>query len=411
MVVKSWKTLKMCPLYPLHLIFSWGFLILFLWIWGGQTLASALEMKTESSIQLLMDQVTVNEVNVNEGEEKTITVFIEDLPPDAVAELLLKKESDDPFSHIRISPEKVPLRYDPISQNYSGDANVSGDFLGFSKIKFFMSYGNSPDDEMLQKEEPLHEVSVKVHRKTTTLDIIFIHVVIGIVLIAYINMGCAIDLHIIKETLKRPVAPAIGLVSQYLFMPLMSFILGYFLFPTRPDFWLGLFFTGCAPGGGGSNMWTYVLEGSLDLSITMTFLSTIFAFAALPLWVYALGPRIFADGYYGKLPYRNIAFLVFGLVVPCGIGLAIRRYFPRVVLAGFCLPFLGFVFGGTVAVLMKRKWEDIVAISIETGVQNTGLAIALGKLSPLDDIAIVMPVAVRDHDSYSSLYLLSLPNI
>ncbi|KAB7499605.1 P3 protein [Armadillidium nasatum] len=319
----------------------------------------------------------------------------------------------------------------------SGDTNVSGDFLGFSKIKFFMSYGNSPDDEMLQKEEPVHEVSVKVHRKTTTLDIIFIHVVIGIVLIAYINMGCAIDLHIIKETLKRPVAPAIGLVSQYLFMPLMSFILGYFLFPARPDFWLGLFFTGCAPGGGGSNMWTYVLEGSLDLSITMTFLSTIFAFAALPLWVYALGPRIFADGYYGKLPYRNIAFLVFGLVVPCGIGLAIRRYFPRladflkktlkplsiafiifimtfgvyakfylfyffnwrVVLAGFCLPFFGFVFGGTVAVLMKRKWEDIVAISIETGVQNTGLAvgvinIALGKLSPLDDIAIVMPVAV-----------------
>ncbi|MPC76512.1 hypothetical protein E2C01_070928 [Portunus trituberculatus] len=42
------------------------------------------------------------------------------------------------------------------------------------------------------------------------------------VIVAYVNMGCAIDLKIIKETLRRPVAPAIGLASQYLFMPLFQ---------------------------------------------------------------------------------------------------------------------------------------------------------------------------------------------
>jgi solute carrier family 10 (sodium/bile acid cotransporter), member 3/5 len=38
---------------------------------------------------------------------------------------------------------------------------------------------------------------------------------------------------------------------------------------------LGLFVTGCSPGGGASNYWTILLGGNVNLSITMTFLSTI----------------------------------------------------------------------------------------------------------------------------------------
>lgn len=73
----------------------------------------------------------------------------------------------------------------------------------------------------------------------------------------------------------------------------VSYALGYGLFYNTPEMWLGLFLTGCSPGGGGSNMWTYLLGGSLDLSVTMTFVSTVGAFAALPLWVYALARTIF----------------------------------------------------------------------------------------------------------------------
>lgn len=40
-------------------------------------------------------------------------------------------------------------------------------------------------------------------------------------------------------------------------------------------FALGLFVTGCAPGGGASNFWTLLLDGNAHLSITMTFISTI----------------------------------------------------------------------------------------------------------------------------------------
>lgn len=61
-----------------------------------------------------------------------------------------------------------------------------------------------------------------MQRGQRVLDKIFIHVVIAMVIVAYINMGCAIDLQVIKQTLRKPVAPAIGLASQYLFMPLVG---------------------------------------------------------------------------------------------------------------------------------------------------------------------------------------------
>merc|ERR1719150_1621647 len=108
-------------------------------------------------------------------------------------------------------------------------------------------------------------------------------------------MGCALDLKVIKEVLKKPIGPAIGFVSQFIFMPLCSFLLGY-IFPwSSPEMKLGLFVTGTSPGGGASNIWTVMFGGNLDLSVTMTFVSTLSAFFMMPLWVFLLGEVIIAD--------------------------------------------------------------------------------------------------------------------
>ena len=58
----------------------------------------------------------------------------------------------------------------------------------------------------------------------------------------------------------------------------LAFFLGLGLFPTDVMLRLGLFLNGCCPGGGGSNMYTLLLGGSLDLSIMMTFCSSLLAF-------------------------------------------------------------------------------------------------------------------------------------
>lgn len=57
-----------------------------------------------------------------------------------------------------------------------------------------------------------------------------------------------------------------------------SYFLGLYLFPNSVEMQLGLFFTGISPAGGASDVWTVVLGGNLDLSITMTTISTFAAF-------------------------------------------------------------------------------------------------------------------------------------
>ena len=52
-------------------------------------------------------------------------------------------------------------------------------------------------------------------------------------------------------------------------------------------FRLGLFVLGCSPGGNGSNFWTLLLNGDINLSITMTFVSTVAALGMMPLWIFA----------------------------------------------------------------------------------------------------------------------------
>ena len=54
---------------------------------------------------------------------------------------------------------------------------------------------------------------------------------------------------------------------------------------------LGLFVLGCSPGGTGSNFWTLLLDGDINMSITMTFMSTMLALGFMPLWIFTLGER------------------------------------------------------------------------------------------------------------------------
>lgn len=48
--------------------------------------------------------------------------------------------------------------------------------------------------------------------------------------------------------------------------------------------------------------------------------------------------------------------------------------------AGLLLPWLGFVFGAVMAVVCRRSMEEVIAISIETGIQNTGISIGILKV-------------------------------
>lgn len=62
-----------------------------------------------------------------------------------------------------------------------------------------------------------------------------------------------------------------------------------------------------------------------------------------------------------------------------------------------CLVLLGYTFGGMAAAIMRQSWPDALTIAVETGIQNTGIAIFILRVTleqPEADINTVVPVAV-----------------
>ena len=58
---------------------------------------------------------------------------------------------------------------------------------------------------------------------------------------------------------------------------------------------------------------------------------------------------------------------------------------------------LGYGFGGVTAVLLRQSWQDALAIAVETGLQNTGIAVLILRITldqPDADINTVIPIAV-----------------
>lgn len=306
--------------------------------------------------------------------------------------------------------------------------NVTAVFLGKTKIscKVFFKNGTS--------EESTNELTVTVIRRMRLLDHLFTGGVATLVAVLYINFGAAIDWRAAANIIRKPIGPAVCFVSQFLFMPLISYALGRVLFPNNHEMALGLFFTGVSPAGGASNIWTFILGGNLDLSVTMTTISTIAAFGMMPLWIFTLGKHIFDSGDLA-VPYDKIGMYAIALVLPLAIGFCIQKYLPRltrilvrilkpastililfivifatvanlymfelfswqIVVAGLGLPWLGYLAGFIGGKAFRQPPGDILAIAIETGIQNTGISIFLLRFTlpqPEGDLTTVVPVAV-----------------
>ena len=80
--------------------------------------------------------------------------------------------------------------------------------------------------------------------------------------LAMLLMGCELKFEIVREYLKRPLAPIAGMICQYLFMPAMAYLLGYLIIPNKIMARYGLILVGSSPGGSFSNFWTGCISKS-----------------------------------------------------------------------------------------------------------------------------------------------------
>ncbi|XP_071441510.1 ileal sodium/bile acid cotransporter-like isoform X2 [Hetaerina americana] len=328
----------------------------------------------------------------------------------------------------------VPAGFTKWTANFT----VKGVFLGFAKLKAMLLLKEGSKVNQYTPTYFNHSsvtvLKVSVIRNNSWVDHAFTGSIAILVSVLFVNFGAALDWSVLKESLRRPIGPAIGFVTQFLFMPVVGYALAMMLFDS-PSMQLGLFFTGCSPGGGASNIWTFALGGNLPLSITMTTISTFASFGMMPFWLFTLGAMIFSSAEL-SVPYSKIATFAVALVVPLALGFMMQRKWPKaanfmvkhvlkplcgfllifivifaiatnlyifhlfswkIILSGMGLPWLGFSFGAIVARIFSLPTADILAIAIETGVQNTGIAIFMLRFTlgqPLADLTTVIPVAI-----------------
>lgn len=228
-----------------------------------------------------------------------------------------------------------------------------------------------------------------------------------------LGMGAALTPQDFKSSLKRPFGLFIGLVSQYGFMPLIGFTLAWLL-PLSPEVKIGLIIMSCMPGGTTSNIFTYFAKGNLALSMLMTVNSTLFGVVLIPLLIV-----LYAAGLGIAVPADNIVRTLIVLLVPVLIGMGLRRWNanvgalveliggalgiffilfimvswvprnwqflmntpPSVYAAVIGLGLLGFLAGYLFSALLKLHPINSQTISMEIGIQNGPLALAIVALS------------------------------
>ncbi len=230
-----------------------------------------------------------------------------------------------------------------------------------------------------------------------------------------LGMGLTLSFEEVRKALSLPRAVVIGVLAQFLIMPFLGWGVAV-MFGLEDEFKIGLILVACCPGGTASNVVAYLARANVALSVLMTMCSTLLAIVltpyltkgyaalAVPIPVDAwamlrnmlavvlipvvaglflnriLGVR--ARKVAGEVsPLLSIAVIV--LIVGGIVGGSKERILENLnllLLAVFVLHVAGFVMGYFWARLLKLGEQERRTVSIEVGMQNSGLGATLAKL-------------------------------
>lgn len=238
--------------------------------------------------------------------------------------------------------------------------------------------------------------------------------------LAFLMFGVALDIRVndFFRLFKNPKAPIVGLISQLLLLPILTLGLIH-VFNPPASMGLGMMLVGICPGGNVSNFMVHMSKGNSALSVMMTSITTLGAVVITPIyfsfWVgFIPNAEKFEKLIYVN-PYDMMETIFLLIIIPLFLGMwLLHRYpafvdkirkpvswlsifiFMSFVLVALFLNFenakdhLGKVFwvvfvhnslalalGFFFAKLNGLSSFDARAISIETGIQNSGLALIL----------------------------------
>ena len=223
------------------------------------------------------------------------------------------------------------------------------------------------------------------------------------------GMGITLTFNDFGEVAKHPKSVFIGVVGQFVIMPLIAFVLAK-IFDLPPDLAVGVILVGSCPGGTSSNVMTYLAKGNTALSVACTTISTLISPLLTPTIFYVLASQ-WLDIDASAMFLSVLKMVLF----PIFLGLVVRALFKKVIeQASQTMPLvsvisivlilaavvavskdkivesglliftvvvlhncLGYLIGFFAAKLFKLNIADSKAIAIEVGMQNSGLGAAL----------------------------------
>jgi len=225
------------------------------------------------------------------------------------------------------------------------------------------------------------------------------------------GMGTSMSLQDFAGVIKTPKGVVIGVMSQFLIMPVMGFTLASLTgFP--PEIAAGIILIGCSPSGLASNVMCYLAKANLALSLTVTSITTLLAPFITPLLMKVLAGQFIEIDVLGMM--WDISKMI---IIPIGAGLIFNKLLkgksewldkamPLVSMFGIAFiltiitaagrdsllkigPVLmlvviahnsfGYLLGYWSARLFKMPESDCRTVAIEVGMQNAGLASGIAQ--------------------------------
>ena len=141
------------------------------------------------------------------------------------------------------------------------------------------------------------------------------------------GMGMSLEISNFKKIFFHPKSIIIGVFCQVLLLPLVFFIIFYFL-NINPYIKVGFIIIIACAGGSATNLITYMLKGNLALSVILTSINSLIILITLPLTVNIALVYYVGESSNIVLPIINtIVNILFTIVIPVIVGMIIRNYF------------------------------------------------------------------------------------
>src|SRR5699024_7181460 len=139
--------------------------------------------------------------------------------------------------------------------------------------------------------------------------------------IVMLGMGMTLTVADFSEIIKHPKAVVLGVVAQFVIMPLLAFGLSM-LFSLPPAIAVGVILVGSCPGGTASNVMTYLAKGNVALSVACTSVSTLLAPLLTPIVFYLL-----ASQWIDISPSAMFVSVLKMVLLPIALGVILRMIF------------------------------------------------------------------------------------